>query len=323
MAEIILGIGTSHSPQISTPVEKWLEGNERYQEGGFELHSARDGARVSYEELLEMAPPGLEKEITPEKFEARHAENLANLAWLGEVIADAAPDLLVIFGDDQKELFLDEQIPFMCVYWGESFQIIRAADRLSSLPGYSWPEPRTIQGHAPLARHLIEHLNDADINVSHASRLPEGKGMSHPFAMVHRQILDGNHIPTVPFWVNTFFPPNQPSPKRAYEIGRAVGRAIQDWPGKERVAIMASGGLSHFVLDEELDARQLKAMKERDTETIFNLPKERMQAGTSENLLWLAAAGALEHLDMTDTRYVPCYRNLAGTGCAMGFARWS
>ena len=82
MAEIILGIGTSHSPQISTPVEKWLEGNERYQEGGFELHSARDGARVSYEELLEMAPPGLEKEITPEKFEARHAENLANLAWL-------------------------------------------------------------------------------------------------------------------------------------------------------------------------------------------------------------------------------------------------
>ena len=323
MAEIILGVGTSHSPQLSTPIEKWPEGNERYQPGGFELYSARDGERVSYEELLDLAPPGLADEITPEKFAERDSENKANLAWLGEVIAEARPDLLIIFGDDQKELFLDDQIPFMCVYWGDSFPIIRGAARLTSLPGYSWPEPRTIQANAGLGRHLIEHLGAADINVSHASRLPEGKGMSHPFAMVHRQILDGNHVPTVPVWMNTFFPPNQPSPKRAYEIGRAVRRAIEDWPGSERIAVIASGGLSHFVLDEELDRKQLKAMKERDTETIFNLPPARMQAGTSENLLWLATAGATEHLDMTDTRYVPCYRNLAGTGCAMGFARWN
>lgn len=222
--------------------------------------------------MAAQAPPEIAKDINPATFERRYDECQSNLAWLAEVIRNAKPDLLVMFGDDQ--------------------------------------------------RHIIEHLCAGGIDVGQSSRIAEGRSVSHPFAFVHRRILDGNKIPTIPIWINTYYPPNQPSPQRCYEVGRAIRAAIEDWDEDIRVGIVASGGLSHFVIDEELDHTMLKAMKERDAETIFALPRPRMQSGTSESTLWLAAAGAVEHLDMTETRYVPCYRTAAGTGCAMGFAHW-
>lgn len=322
MAKIVLGIGTSHSPQLSTPPEKWPEGPDRFTRPGFELYSIPGGERISFAELEASAPPSLAKEITPQKYQARYDECQNNLAWLTGELDRARPDVLIMFGDDQKELFLDDQLPSFCVYWGDEFQIVRQEGRLSALPAYSWEQPRTIPALGNLGRHIIEHLCANDIDVSQASRIAAGRSISHPFAFVHRRILGDTHIPTIPIWINTYFPPNQPSSKRCYELGRAIRAAIEDWPSDLRIGIVASGGLSHFTIDEDLDHTMLKAMKDRDTKTIFALPKKRMQAGTSESNLWLAAAGAVEHLDMTETRYVPCYRTRAGTGCAMGFATW-
>jgi 3-O-methylgallate 3,4-dioxygenase len=88
------------------------------------------------------------------------------------------------------------------------------------------------------------------------------------------------------------------------------------------VGVLASGGLSHFVVDEELDRRVLKAMQEKDAAALGSLPPQRMRAGTSETRNWIAVAGAAEHLDMELFDYVPCYRSPAGTGCAMAFAKW-
>ena len=197
---------------------------------------------------------------------------------------------------------------------------------MSAQPAYSRPEPRTIPAAAGLGRHIIEHLCAGGIDVGQSSRIAEGRSVSHPFAFVHRRILDGNKIPTIPIWINTYYPPNQPSPQRCYEVGRAIRAAIEDWDEDICVGIVASGGLSHFVIDEELDHTMLKAMKERDAETIFALPRPRMQSGTSESTLWLAAAGAVEHLDMTETRYVPLlpYRRryrLCHGFCALALGR--
>jgi hypothetical protein len=323
MAQIVLGIGTSHSPQLSTPPEQWVEGPDRFKRPGFELYSIPQGKRISFEELDARAMPGIDKEVTIEKFRARYDECQANLAWLAQAIETARPDVLVMFGDDQKELFLDELLPSFSVYWGQEFSVIRGKERLSALPAYSWDQPRTIPAMGDLGRHIIEHLCANDIDVCQSNRIEAGRSISHPFAFVHRRILGDNNIPTVPIWINTYFAPNQPSSKRCYELGRAVRAAIEDWPKDLRVGIVASGGLSHFTIDEELDRTMLKAMKERDTQTIYGLPKKRMQSGTSESNLWIATAGAVEHLEMTETRYVPCYRTRAGTGCAMGFATWN
>jgi 3-O-methylgallate 3,4-dioxygenase len=131
--------------------------------------------------------------------------------------------------------------------------------------------------------------------------------------------------PLVPILINTFFPPNQAKPGRCYEFGKAIGRAIQAWDGDQRVCVIASGGLSHFVIDEGWDQRMIQALKEQDEATITNEPNVMFRSGTSETKNWIIAAGALceSGLQMNLLDYVPCYRSLAGTGNAMCFATWS
>ena len=322
MAEIVLGLGTSHSPQLSTPPEKWLEDGKRLEQAGLVLHAVPNGEPVSFDNLAARAPPSIEDELTTEKFCARYEECRANLKWLGEVIEEHRPDVLIMFGDDQKELFLDEQIPAFGVYWGDTIPVIRGEARLSSMDAYSWEDDRQFPGAPKLAEQIIQHLSKDEFDVVQSSRVAAGRSISHPFAFVQRSILGERQIPTIPVWINTYFPPNQPTARRCIEFGRAIRRAVEASPGNERVAVLASGGLSHFVIDEELDRMMLKAMKERDFDALAAIPRARLRGGTSESTLWFAAAGAAEHLSMNDIRYVPGYRTRAATGCGMAFARW-
>jgi hypothetical protein len=127
----------------------------------------------------------------------------------------------------------------------------------------------------------------------------------------------------MPIMQNTYDPPNQPRPRRAYAFGIALRNAIETWKSNARVAVLGSGGFSHFVLDEDLDHKALKALQEKDVDTIASLPLERLQSGTSEIWNWITTAGAVQHLEMDIFDYVPCYRSPAGTGCAMAFAQWT
>ena len=70
-------------------------------------------------------------------------------------------------------------------------------------------------------------------------------------------------IPIVPVALNTYFPPNQPRPRRCYDLGQAIRKAVQSAKGGARVGILASGGLSHFTVDEELDRRVLAGLPEQ------------------------------------------------------------
>ena len=111
------------------------------------------------------------------------------------------------------------------------------------------------------------------------------------------------------------------------QFGQSIGRAIRAWKdpsGEKRVAICASGGISHFVIDEDFDMRMLNAIKNQDTKTIFAEPANMFRSGTSETKNWICAAGILSstNLQMNLIDYVPCYRSEAGTGSGMGYATW-
>jgi 3-O-methylgallate 3,4-dioxygenase len=103
-----------------------------------------------------------------------------------------------------------------------------------------------------------------------------------------------------------------------------VARAIKSWSGPERVAVVASGGVSHFVVDEDFDRRLLDAMQRRDYGVLAGEPDVHFRSGTSETKNWLVVAGMLAetNLDMELLDYVPCYRSEAGTGSGMAFATW-
>jgi hypothetical protein len=86
--------------------------------------------------------------------------------------------------------------------------------------------------------------------------------------------------------------------------------------------MVASGGLTHFATDEVFDRKILTAMRERDVDTLISLPVLGLRSGNSEILNWIMAAGALEHLRLTDSDYVPVHRTPAGTGIGLAFCTW-
>ena len=327
MADIVLGMATSHSPQLSTAAEDWPVHAERDQ-ALRELWGV-DGKTHSYGELLETNTQAMEKELTVEKLRERDATNQAGLAKLGQVMADVAPDVLIMVGDDQKEVFFEDNMPALEVYWGETYL---------NKPHYTNPKtPKDLQLSAwaygeeereypvqsDLALHMIRHLIDHEYDVGHSNRLKDGVSMPHAFGFVYRRILNGTVIPTVPVYINTYYPPNQPTPKRCFDFGAAIRDAVASWDSDARVGIIASGGLSHFVVNEELDRTTLKAIEDRDGATLKTLPRDQLMSGNSEIRNWISVAAASDHLKPTVLDYVPGYRTPAGTGGGMGFAYWT
>lgn len=318
MAQVVIGIGTSHSPQLSIRAKDWA----------YLLKKDETDPRLDYPALVKRAKPGLEKELTPDKFEERDQACLKAVGKLGDALRASNADVVVIFGDDQHEQFGDDNMPTFAIYHGKSIPVVRD----SGLRPSGWKEAErrgwveTADEYAnqdDLANHLISALIDEEFDVARSNRLRKEIGVGHAFSFLYRRVLPGGKIPMVPVMVNTYYPPNQPTPKRCYAFGQAVRRAIESWKSDKRVALMASGGLSHVVIDEEIDAMTIDGLKNKKPETLFRLPRERLWGGTSEILNWVALAGAMEDRELKYLEYVTTYRSPAATGCGMGFAYWT
>ena len=327
MAQIVLGLGASHSPMLVTFPDLWHVHVERDKRNP-ELW-ASDGKPHSYEELLAGADPAITKELTPEKFQARYNACQTALNRLGGELAKISPDALLIIGDDQHEVFHDNNMPAISVYGGETVQTRPRASGtghpllINSYRAHGEMDVKTYPVASALAKHLIEHLIEEGFDVAHSRYLKEGEGIGHAIGFVCRQLMKDKPVPIVPLLLNTFFPPNQPTPARCYALGRAVRNGVESWKSSGRIAVLASGGLSHFVIDEDLDQRVIKALQDKAVETLTSLPRELLNSGNSEIRNWIATAGVVENLDMELLDFVPCYRSPAGTGCAMGFAKWT
>ena len=335
MARIVLGLATSHSPMLSTPWEQWggrVEADRRNDALRFR------GGSYSFDQLVGMRrDEGLAREITPDKWQARFAACQEAIGSLAGIFADAAPDVAVIIGNDQRELFTEDNMPAFSVYWGETIENRpRTAEQIAALPpgiaiaerGHAPPEDATYPGLPALGRHIIESLIESEFDVGQSARLPTGSGyvngIPHAYGFVYRRIMNDAVIPNVPVILNTFYPPNQPSAGRCHKFGKALGCAIESWDPDRTVAVIASGGLSHFVIDEDIDRTVLEALKTSDPDRLTAIPEDRYQSGTSEIKNWIPLSAIMTEcgLDMTLIDYVPCYRSLAGTGNAMGFAYW-
>jgi 3-O-methylgallate 3,4-dioxygenase len=121
--------------------------------------------------------------------------------------------------------------------------------------------------------------------------------------------------------VNTYYPP-APSAKRCVDFGRALATVLRRFPEDKRFAIVASGGLSHTTIDEQLDHGFIEALKRNDLSYMATMRAADLIDGTSEIRNWIVAAAAADRAgQMID--YIPLYRTTTGIGCAMGFARWN
>lgn len=330
MAQIVLGIGTSHSPLLGIPPRLWLEraGDDVIRPSYF----LADGRVVDYPQLLAEAGQRYVKVATAEEFERNAAEADAALRHLAATIERAQPDVLVVIGDDQNELFGTTNIPAVAVFTGDELVTYPKNEVNPDLPewyreanrGYKMDTVHSHPGAPQLATALIEGLIVAGVEVAIAREVvdPRQAGFGHAFGFVIDRFCTDVKTPILPILLNTYFPPNVPRPSRCYDIGRIIAEVIAQIPGGQRVAVIASGGLTHFAVDEALDRHVIGAFRKHDAEALRTLPPMGLRSGNSEILNWIMAAGALEHLEVTESEYIPVHRTPAGTGVGLGFVTW-
>jgi aromatic ring-opening dioxygenase catalytic subunit (LigB family) len=329
MAEIVLGIGSSHGPLLSTPPEQWDLRAKADREN--KNHWYR-GKTYDYPALLKERAPGFAGEIAVETRRERFGKCRQALEALGRKFKEVSPDAVVIIGNDQREFFNAGLTPAITVYRGSQISNVQhlsedAPGLNIAEPGNSPAEGATYPGATALADHILDSLAEENFDLAQSDQTPSGAprgGIPHAYGFFYHTILQDATPPSVPIILNVHFPHNTPKLHRCLDLGRALHRAIGSFRGFARVAIMASGGLSHFVLDEEFDRAVISAMQKGDEDTLARLPENVFKVGTAEIKNWypviaaMNAAGRRYH----PVDYVPCYRSEAGTGNGMCFAYW-
>jgi hypothetical protein len=327
MARIVAAFGSSHSTMLFSSAENWLKLFDHIDRKA-PVHDI-DGTPRPFEHFLANRPADADARIAPDVLRRRHAETNAALDRLEADVAAAALDALIVVGDDQREIFQDDFRPAIAIHCGETIR--NAAAPLE--PASDWylaDQRRRLEDgtdvhypcDAPLALHLTAGLTERGFDIAALTSLEHGRFEGHAYSFVHRRLMRGRTIPIVPVFLNTYYPPNQPTPGRCRALGHAIGELVAAWPANARIGLMASGGLSHFLVNEDLDGRVIAALKAKDLDALIALPAGILVGGSSEIRNWICVAAAVPHLDLDWLTYVPAYRSKALTGVGLGFACW-
>lgn len=151
-----------------------------------------------------------------------------------ETLTAANPDILVMIGSDHFHQFFHDNYPTFLIgkqpvydatYYNE--------EREFGIPKY------TLQGHEELSGFMLQGLLDRgfDFSVSHELKL------DHSIICPIITTRPDGDLPVVPIYTNIFAPP-LPSPKRFWDLGRAIRSIIDEWPSDLKVAAVGSGHLS-------------------------------------------------------------------------------
>ena len=324
MAEIVFSMAVPHSGILGKDPDTWPEDRERDMSNKREMWY-----RMRPWKFLELAEhrknDGFLGLIEPAERRLRFDKCQVALDKMRKALYEARIDVAIVLGKDQKEIFPNFS-PSLCIYTGKEI--------------YNGPPQRSVyapnhdvvyQNQQNLALHLINSFQADGFDMMDLEEwLPNtwtGNKpiVPHAFGFIAHTMMRDNPPPMVPFLVNCFYKPTQPSMKRCIELGKSLAKAIKAWPENKRVGIIASGGLTHFIVDEAQDAVFLDLLGRGDLDGLAAIDERIYQSGTSEVKLYAPLILAMQDsgAPMTLVDYVPCYRSEAGTGEGMGFMYWA
>jgi hypothetical protein len=329
MAEIVLSFAVSHTPMLTLEGKRWSE--RAADDMRNQALNLSDGRFVSYDALAAENSAPYATVATETRFLEIETASQKALDRVASRLADASPDLVIIIGDDQAELFSHANMPAVSIFYGD--EILTHEKALTSqtpawvgsvMKGYAMDAVHSFSGSPQFALELIRGLIDEDVDIGASAKVedPLKAGFGHAYGFIIERLFRGRRIPVVPVLLNTYYPPNAPSARRCYDIGRKLASIIARSKQDLRIAVAASGGLSHFVVDEKLDRKVLDAIREKDAATLRGLSRNELNSGSSEILNWVMTAAMSEHLTNDWSEYYPAYRTPAGTGTGIAFATW-
>ena len=222
-------------------------------------------------------------------------------------------DTLIIVGDDHYECFGPSCIPSCLVVTGD----VNVSDHVELLG-----MPKGLLPNNPaLARHIIETGYEEGIDWAFSKYLGVDHSIAVPWTMTGKK-LPG--VKVIPVFINDVVMPVIRS-RRAQQIGQSIRRAVESFPGNERVAIFGTGGISHWVgctgmgmINEEFDHRILGMVEAGDIEGLIALPDrqvfEEAGNGAIEIKNWIVAMAAVPEARAVDISYHPVVPWVTGCG---------
>ncbi len=218
----------------------------------------------------------------------------------------AKPDVLIVVANDQFVNFFYDNVP--------TFFITTADEVRGQFTRYNFH----YQNHGKLGRAILESGVAAGLDLSFGENIE----LQHTQMVPLHFLLPEPEIPILPIFVNTWIDP-LPTPTRCYALGHLI-RQVAD-ASTERVALLATGGLSHFPgsprigeIDTSFDEGLLRQMRTGQGPALADLTLEELrQAGNSEFLNWMVAVGTVGDVPASDIFYMP---DQVATG--WGFVSW-
>lgn len=283
-------------------------------------------------------------------FAATHRDTYFKaLARVRDAIDSLRPDAVIIFGDDQYECFREDLVPPYCIFLGARF-LSKPYLRARGLGGESpniWDDPFDLvfetEGAPDIAKFLLRALLEEGFDPAYSYELPHQEFLGHAFTNT-LMFLDherkGWPYPVIPFAINAYGsalirakgglveggPPDRasrepdppgPTPRRCFDLGRAIARALR--PTSWRVALVGSSSFSHAFLTEKnhffypdtaSDEDRFRELKGGDYLAWRDLDLAALEdAGQHELVNWCPMVGAMEEARQKPSycEFIPSY----------------
>jgi aromatic ring-opening dioxygenase catalytic subunit (LigB family) len=316
MGKIIAALASSHANTLVEP-GRWDE--------------RREHNRAAYKKRYGVEPP-IHPKIAEESMEIRQRRYQPirdGLIQLRDRLRETKPDALILIGDDQNENYREDNLPQVAIYVGDH---VYPLDRHNE---GNQGQRVLYRCHTALANSLLQGLVERDFDVAYSKSFPHDDLLAHAHAPILRRIIPDADVPVVLIFVNAIHVPTI-SPQRCYRLGQAIKAILEKTrPSAERVAIYASGGLSHFTagypwphykgghaygsICEEFDHRLIDWMKSGDGEKFSQFSsQDLLDNGEIELRSWITLLGAVGQTPAQILAYEPFY----SANMAMSVAYW-
>lgn len=253
-----------------------------------------------------MAPQSLASKPTLEQQKKLRQDAEEAFAVLRADLEAAKPDVLIVVANDQFVNFFINVVP--------TFFVTLADEMKGQFTRHSFH----YKNHKELGRAILNAGIEKGVDFAFGEHVELQHTQTVPLYFLLREPT----IPILPVYVNTWVDPI-PTPRRCFQVGELIRSVADD--RSERVAILATGGLSHHPgsprvgeIDTQFDHKLLEILREGKGRTLADTTMEQLwQAGDSEFLNWMVVVGAVGDARASSTFYMP---DQVATG--WGFVSW-
>jgi protocatechuate 4,5-dioxygenase beta chain len=227
-------------------------------------------------------------------------------------------DTVVVIGDDHYCKFGPHCLPQYLIAIGD---VDGPEEPWLGIERYKVPN------NTALAEHIMNFGFDNGFDWAVAKSITLDHGTMIPIHMAVKSATSG--IRAIPVYTAAGVTPLLRT-RRAYELGRMIGQAVAAWEGNERVAVLGTGGISHWVGTAEMgrvnldfDRMVLDKVAAGDVEALIALSDEHVIETAGNGALeirnWIMAMGAV---GATGAELI-CYQPIPEWICGIGVAELS